>query len=647
MRNFIKKYPLLVLIISLAFVIRLIAGGIQSFSNDELSAIYRLQFTKFSDLFHWGIKVDGHPAFVQLFLYYYSLIVPKGEFFLRLPFVVASSLSLLFIFFSLNKLSGEFTATIVVIILAFSGFSIQLGYFARPYAFGILFTSAAMYYWIRIFIDASRQRKYMVAFILFSILAAYTHYFALLQITVLGLATFFFIPRKLWWKIFVSGAIILLAFLPHYPITAFQMSVGGIGGWLGKPKDYFIVNLIFEYFDRSAWLVAAVVIVPMLLIIRQMARPRITITFLFLFLSIVPFCILYFYSIKVNSVLQFSACFFLMPFLLVAFFSLFKTGEEQSTFAHMIQISIMVIFLLSALFFNNVFAPTHFAEFKRIAEYIEEHESDSVTTVVAVNNPFYIDYYLKDKKPDLYITDMGDNLSFLKRFVDSCDTKEFIYAFANQRSNIEIPVLVNNKFHVLFDSKSFMNSELFHFTDYRGNKDPQNFWFGARRFVYDYEQKGFEDMKEAKGNEPFSEFNLDEKDEYSPTLNVKLSNYSLREYDRIIAHAKVQTNNFCDVEIVISVENKEGSVFWRSRKLSQQFYNIEPIEIDSTITLVPNEFKYSYFLSIGESLEDSNVDLMENYLKVYIANPNHCKCRIEDFTIWMMDGNKLMTGYSQ
>ena len=102
--KFIRKYPMLILVMVLACIIRLFAAYLQSFSNDELSAIYRLQFNNFSDLLNWGIKMDGHPAFVQLFLYYYTPWVPKSELWIRLPFVLASTLSLGYIFFSIKKL---------------------------------------------------------------------------------------------------------------------------------------------------------------------------------------------------------------------------------------------------------------------------------------------------------------------------------------------------------------------------------------------------------------------------------------------------------------------------------------------------------------------------------------------------------------
>ncbi len=642
----------------LAFIIRLIAGYLQSFSNDELSAIYRLQFNNFSDLIHWGIKVDGHPALVQLFLYYYVPLCGKSELFIRLPFILASTLSLAFVFFSLKKLSGTFTANMVIIILALSGFSIQLGYFARPYAFAILFTSAAAYYWIRVFIDKDASKKYLVAFILFSVLAAYSHYFALLEIVMLGMATFVFSSRKLWLKMILTGVICLVAYLPNYPILSFQMAVGGIGGWLGKPKDYFMIDLLLEYFDRSPIIITVFILFPMLIVIIKPSLPSIKKTALLLFLSVIPFTILYFYSIKINSVLQFSACFFLMPFFLAAFFSLFETGEEQPVIAKWGYMVCTLVFLSSTFFFHNVFAPIHFAEFKKIAEYIEAHESDAVTTVVAVNNPFYIDYYLKDKKPDLYITDMGDDLSFLKRYIDTCKTQGVIYAFANQRSNLEIPFLIASRFIVEKKKQYYPNSELYHWEErnkYNSVEISEPFlqysyynkikYFHPDSVVLNLNPEG--GWLALDSSNSFYGFMLDSSFEFSPALEIELKNTSIQKNDIVMANAGLWPGELCEIELVITVERNGKTVFWRSRKWPQQFGRPPYIAIDgSAKSSAPYTIPQDFFV-IAETFNQSEIDLKTDVLKVYVWNPNRCNCYVFPFRVRFYHGNPFTVGYSQ
>lgn len=628
-RNFIKKYPLLIFIITLGFVIRFIAGYIQSFSNDELSALYRLQYNNFYDLIYWGVQVDNHPALTQLFLYGWERIVPKGEIFIRLPFIIATTISLGYIFFSIKKLSGEFAAYMVAIIIAFAGFSIQLGYFARPYAFGILFTSAATYYWIRIFIEQNKSKKYLLFFIVCAVLSAYTHYLALLQIAILGAATFLFAPARLWWKIAVAGMLSLIAFLPHYTVTKYHLSVGGIGAWLGKAHDYFIIDVLFEYFDRSAFVLGACLLVCASVIILKPSKPALKNIIILAFISLIPFLILYFYSVKINPLLQYSACFFLMPFLLGTFFSLFETEMASQKLIKYLYLFVMAVFLSSTLYFYNAFAPIHFAEFKKIAEYIEEHESDSVTTVVVVNNPFYIDYYLSEKKPDLYIGDMQDNLNFLKRYIDTCNTREFVYAYTNERSNPEIPFLIQNSFPTINNIDYYMNSELFHFSNQHSNTV-----YYTPKYQFDYDGEKYIDVTGKNERWYKSAFMLDSTTEFSPAFEIELNKLNLNPASQVGVYCGVAEREFCNLQIVISVQLKGKETFWKSRNLSDQYYKFKT---EGAVNM--------FFLS--EPLGSDNIDLKEGLLKIYAWNPNHCNALVGPFAIDFFEGNPYSTGYSQ
>lgn len=52
-----------------ATVLRLWGLTAFSLSNDELSALARLQYGSISDVLKYGVYTDFHPAGVQLFLY--------------------------------------------------------------------------------------------------------------------------------------------------------------------------------------------------------------------------------------------------------------------------------------------------------------------------------------------------------------------------------------------------------------------------------------------------------------------------------------------------------------------------------------------------------------------------------------------------
>src|ERR1017187_6805898 len=89
---------------ALALLIILITGGILRFynyadwslSNDELSALTRLNFHSFHEMIEKGARIDGHPVGVQIFLFYWIKLFGDSVASVRLPFVLAGILSILF-----------------------------------------------------------------------------------------------------------------------------------------------------------------------------------------------------------------------------------------------------------------------------------------------------------------------------------------------------------------------------------------------------------------------------------------------------------------------------------------------------------------------------------------------------------------------
>jgi hypothetical protein len=58
------------------------------FAHDEFSALFRTDFSNFSDLINYGVKPDGHPAGIQVFLYYWIFIFGATEWVVKLPFAL-------------------------------------------------------------------------------------------------------------------------------------------------------------------------------------------------------------------------------------------------------------------------------------------------------------------------------------------------------------------------------------------------------------------------------------------------------------------------------------------------------------------------------------------------------------------------------
>ena len=137
---------LLVAIIFLGFIIRLIHGLSCGFANDELSALSRLNFNNLHDLIINGIAVDAHPAFVQMFLFYWTKIFGTGLFAVRLPFILAGTIVIWVTYKTARFWSDNTSSLIAASIISFSGYPILYSELARPYAFGMLFSTLTLYF---------------------------------------------------------------------------------------------------------------------------------------------------------------------------------------------------------------------------------------------------------------------------------------------------------------------------------------------------------------------------------------------------------------------------------------------------------------------------------------------------------------------
>src|SRR5690554_8122667 len=84
---------ILFLILMVTVVLRVFNLSEIPFTHDEFSALSRLNFDSFSALIHEGVKIDGHPAGVQVFLYYWTKIFGISTIAVKFPFIIAGVIS--------------------------------------------------------------------------------------------------------------------------------------------------------------------------------------------------------------------------------------------------------------------------------------------------------------------------------------------------------------------------------------------------------------------------------------------------------------------------------------------------------------------------------------------------------------------------
>lgn len=442
-----KSYRILAGIILLVATVLRLSNLDFSYSNDELSALVRVQYNSFSDLVDKGFFVDGHPGGIQVFLYYWVKLFGMNEWMVRLPFALAG---LLAVYFSIKVFGRWFSPTTGLLtgaFLAFLEFPLLYSQIARPYGAGLLFSMMMAWYWTRLLFDEKPKISIAVAFSLSTAACMYNHYFSFLLALIIGFTGLFYLKRDRILHYLGAGFTAALIFSPHIYITLNHLSIGGVGLWLAKPGNFWLADHIWYIFNESLIIAVIVLTIAVTAIIfarKSILSQKFHLHSLIFFLA--PFLIGFIYSREVNPVLQHSALIFSFPFLIGLLFSF--AGKIPSKWAGLIVIVVLFAGTTQTILGNRYFKKQHFGEFRGIAQTIDQWNrkfgENNITRAISVNNLWYINFYLDQCVGGRttfaqYDNRGSDQLDSLAHILDTCQTKYFLYAWTKP-----IPIEIND-----------------------------------------------------------------------------------------------------------------------------------------------------------------------------------------------------------
>ncbi len=392
---------LLFIIILVGFALRFYQFDELPFTWDELSAWNRLHFNHLSDLIDLGIKPDGHPAGVQVFLFYWTFLFGDTEWVVKLPFAVMGLVSV-YIFYKIGEIWwNKTTALIATSFLASLQFFVLYSTIARPYISGLFLSLFMVYFW-SLYMYKTPQKKYLLGFIIFAALSAYNHHFSLLFASIVGLTGLFTIQKKQITEYIISGILIFILYIPHLPIFFHQLSIGGIGGtgnWLSKPSPDFLLQFLYWVFHFSPWVIGMVLFLITIGAIQRSSkikrkenwRKRIILLSWFS----LPIIIGYYYSTLVNPVLQYSMLIFSLPYLLLFIFSGFS--KLKPFFISTLIIAILAVNISTLIYERQHFYLIKKQPFNSTALCLKSQENIAPRNIFLIYNTItsYQDYYLE------------------------------------------------------------------------------------------------------------------------------------------------------------------------------------------------------------------------------------------------------------
>lgn len=580
------------------------------FTHDEFSALFRTRFASFTELIEKGIMPDGHPAGVQLFLYYWLKVVGFSEPWVKLPFMLMGLASLFLIWKIGTEWFSEQVALWATVSLAFMQYFIMYSQIARPYTSGLFFTLIMVLYWYRFLFNDNQISKQInknaLGYIIGATLCAYNHYFSLLMVVLIGFLGLFYVSKKNIKFYLFSNLIIALLLIPHFKIYLYQFHLQGLG-WLGKPNFYFFANFFkfLTHFNLIVLLFAMAMGLGGVIYFSKTKQKIKKEHFITLYLATSSAIIGYVYSIYRAPVLQISVLIFSTPFLILFVFSFLEKINIKLNF---ILITIWAFLLIYSLivtrdhynnFYKSIYSQT-FVKLKQVNNdstlvlcgfkkeigdyYIKKYKIKHSSNIFYLYQLSYKELYklLNDKKYKyLYISNVTNNMPHLFLLCHEYFPHMILHYYLDQG---EIRLFSKNS-STLYTSYSFLSFNSF--------KEADNWLFESNNLIDD---STFGRVYRIDSNAEYSvqyEFiNRGEIYSYAQTIDISAWVYLSEQFDN-------------KAYLVASIE-KDSVLLWQSAVIDT---NTIPVRtwVPVVTTLYLPDFAYS-------------LDLLK--IKVYFWNPN-------------------------
>jgi hypothetical protein len=578
----LQKLSLLLILIT-AGALRFYHFSTWSLSNDELSALSRLQFPDFRQVMKNGVMLDDmHPPGVQAFLYILTSVAGNNVWIVRLPFVIMGFFSVIIFFLLAERWisrKGALAATAVFSSLIFPVLYSQL---ARPYSPGLLFTLLCVYFLTNIIYDQDLVKKnkpdykHLAGFILSCVLCMYTHYFAFLFAGIAGVAGILMARPKVRVALLIAALIMFACYIPALKIFLYQMSIGGLGGaggWLGPPKADAFLQLIFYIFNESIFLLSAITLLIFCFIFLHFkSKTESRFRWLSIVLFLAPFTIAFFYSILKNPVYQHSIMLFSFPYLLIYIFSFFPEWSDAKSTA--LTIALLIVTTWSTVAEKKIYSTNYFGVFKELAIHASEtgkkYDQKNVTYIANVIKPFYINYY-HDKmnapvKYEVYSCYNAEGLTKLADAVKHSDHTLLSYAWSNTANPEEADFIIRSSFPYLVEAVDYFNSgyRLYSKDSLMGRKEKVLY-----AFHHDFEQPKLENdsalFSSAITRTGRQALHYTSANEYGPAFRKTARELSLTTGKVIKVSAWVYfLETPAEGNLVLQIDNGEKNLLWKA-----------------------------------------------------------------------------------
>ncbi|WP_343637070.1 glycosyltransferase family 39 protein [Fluviicola sp.] len=597
--NFIKEHSVIIGILLLALILRCYDLFSIPYTHDELSGLLRTRFDSFSELIAKGVKIDGHPAFVQVFLYYWTGLFGTSEWIVKLPFIFSGVGGVYFAYKIGKRWSNVTVGLIVAAILATSQYPLMYSQIARPYTSGFFFTLWFAWHWGEIVLFKNYARRHLIWFPIAAALCAYNHHFSMLTAGLIGIFGIFYTFRDFLWKYLLLCLSAVVLYSPHFTILAAQLKMGGLAGWLGKPEPSFLPHYIYYIFQFSALVVVLYTGIiawtifkggfPETFGTQSPIKKRRSKAILFAgMLFFATYAVGYFYSIYVAPVLQTSVLIFAYPFLLIFLFGWAKEQTKRMNVTLLLVIMGLNTYVL--IFQRQYYTVFYKTPFNQLVLDVINVDKEPGYALIFSDEPktrFYSergDFHIPGKVKFFTVPEFTEK--DLEKLLEEKSGCEVFYLAATSSLPPNYRAMVLQKFpHIIWQKNYFSASTLClskgqpsekPLADIAKNKDLFN---------------GYNPGKWYDGS-----YHFEKNEEWGPGYSKELNKLVKRPSDLVDVVVKLKLSDLKQEPLlVLNIQSPDSTIMYRDTPVSRHTVNLK----DSTVTLVQSikfiDLKYRQF----------------------------------------------------
>lgn len=422
-----KQYIVLALLVAANFIVKGLYLGQNSLAGDEPFSVFHAQM-KITDII--TILAEGNnPPLYEILLHFWINIFGISEFSVRVPSLIFSSITVIFIYKIGKDFFNNRIALLSSIIFIFSNYHIFFAQEARVYALLGMLAAISMYTFLSILLDYKKNcieitsdtrfklegfRKYFLLAIINTLLI-YAHYFGFFVLIVQSLFTLINLKFLLqnWKKLFAYASIVTLLYIPNILIVANRLVDSSSGTWLESPVGIESIYNMFWKFSNAPVVTVLVIalllisLVKYLLLIKteQHNTYKSFIIFWFCFIFFVMFGISYWMPMFLDRYLMTAAIAF--PFL-IAISTDYLFSKRKHAFILSILVSLSFVFTVKPDISNK------------------RNVKETVAKIKALQTPNSITYFC----PDLF--DLNFIYYYNRTYFENARNRDKIHELLNR-----------------------------------------------------------------------------------------------------------------------------------------------------------------------------------------------------------------------